>query len=82
MHGIEALVARRGEDANEVDGDLGVAERGRQRLGIADVGLDGLDLADAAERLQVVGEVWAAAPGHDAEPGAGERPDDVAPEEA
>ncbi len=81
VHGLEGLVAALGQDADEVHRHLGVAQGRGERGRVAHVGLDGLDLPDAAERLEVVGEVGAAATGHDAEPGPGEGAHDVASQE-
>ena len=82
VDGLEALAAALGQDADEVHRDLGVAQRRGERGGVAHVGLHGLDLTDAAERLEIVGEVGAAAAGPDAKARAGQRPDDVAPQKA
>jgi len=82
VHGLEGLAPAFAQDADEIDRHLGMAERRRERSGVADVGLHGLDLPDAAERHQVIGEIGAAAPGHHPEPGRGERPDHVPPEKA
>ena len=82
VHGLEGLVAGLGQDADEVHRHLGVAQGRGERGRVAHVGLDGMDLPHAAERLEVVGEVRAAATGHDAEPGPGEGTHDVAPQES
>ncbi len=57
LHGVEALAAALEQDAGEVDHHVGVARRGLDRARIAHVGLHGVDLADAAERLQMAGEI-------------------------
>ena len=52
---IEALAAAFLEQADQVDQHMGAARGGLDRGGIAQIGLDRVDLADAAERLQVEG---------------------------
>ena len=56
LHGVEGLRAALGEDADEIDGDVGVAHRGLDRGRVAQIGLHGVDLADLAERLQMPGQ--------------------------
>ena len=56
LHGVECLRAALGEDADEIDGDVGIAHRGLDRGRIAQIGLHGVDLADPAQRLQVTGQ--------------------------
>jgi len=53
LHGVEALAAALEQDADEIDHRIGVAHRGIDRARIAQVGLDGMDLADPAHRLQM-----------------------------
>jgi len=48
------------QDAHQIDDDIAAAHRSRDRRPIAHVGLDRVNLADAAERLQMTGEVRAA----------------------
>ena len=60
----------------------GVARRGLDRGGIAQIGLHGVDLADPAERLQVAGEFRPAHRHPDAVVALGQRAHDVAAEEA
>ena len=62
--------------------DVGVAHRGLDRAGVAHVGLHGVDLADPAERLQVAGEVRPAHRDADAVVALGQRPHQMAAEEA
>ena len=47
-------------DARDVDRHFGAIECGGDRARVTQVRLDGLDLPDAADRLQKKGEVWAA----------------------
>ena len=56
LHGVESLRAAFGENADQVDRDMGVAHRSLDGGGIAHIGLHGVDLADPAERLQMPGE--------------------------
>ena len=53
----EVLAAALLQDADEVDHRIGALDRGRDRIGIAQIGLHGMDLADHAERLQEAGEI-------------------------
>ena len=57
LHRIEALAAALEQDADQIDDDRGVAHRGLDRARIAQVRLHRMDLADAAERLQMAGEL-------------------------
>jgi len=50
--GVPAL----GKNADEIDGEVGIAHRGLDGGRIAQIGLHGVDLADLAERLQVPGQ--------------------------
>ncbi len=59
-HGVEALPAALEQDADKIDGNIGVAQRRRDRIRIAQIGLDRMDLADPAERLQKAGELGTA----------------------
>ena len=67
MHGLEGLPAAFAQHTDEIDDDLGVAQRGSERGPVADIGLDRLDLADAPQGLQVIGEIGATATGQDPE---------------
>jgi len=53
----EPLAAALEQDADQIHHHLGAAGGGLDRFGVAQVRLNGVDLADAAERLQVPGEV-------------------------
>ena len=57
LHGLEALLAALEQDADEVDHHVGAAHRGLDRSRIAKVRLHRVDLPDAAERLEMTGEV-------------------------
>ena len=56
LHRIEGLRAAFGQDADQIDGDVGIAHRGLDRSRVAQIGLHGVDLADLAERLQMPGQ--------------------------
>ena len=70
------------ENADEIDRGFGPAQRGGERIGIADIGLDGMDLADVAERLQMECEVGTPRGDADAPAVARQRPDDMPADEA
>ena len=53
LHGVKGLRAALGQNADEIDGDMRIAHRGRDRGRIAHIGLHGVDLTDLAERLQM-----------------------------
>ena len=57
LDGVEALPAALEQDADQIDQHIGVARRRLDRRRVAQIGLHRVDLADAAERLQVAGEV-------------------------
>jgi hypothetical protein len=57
VHGIETLPAALEQDADKIDDRVRTARRRLHRFGIAQIGLHGMDLADAAERLQVAREM-------------------------
>ena len=82
MHRIETLAAALEQDADQIDQHIGVARRGLDRSGIAHIGLHGVDLADAAERLQVAGEFGPAHRDADAVVALGQRAHHVAAEKA
>ena len=82
LHGVEALPPALEQDADQVDDDVGAAHRGFHRTGVPHVGLHRMDLADPAERLQVAGEVRPAHGDADAVMPLGQRPDQMAAEEA
>ena len=71
-----------GEDADQVDHGVGAGHRPVDRGAVAQVGLHRHDLADAAERLQMGGEVGPAAGGADAPAVPRQGAHDVAAEEA
>ncbi len=54
--GIEALAAAFGQEADQVDQHVGVAGGSLDRGRVAQIGLNGVNLADPAERLQVKGQ--------------------------
>src|SRR5580692_6615302 len=57
LHGLESLWARWRQDADEVDGDVSAAHRGLDGSRITQVGLNGVNLTDLAERLEVTGKL-------------------------
>ncbi len=79
-HRIEALAAVLEQDADQIDDDIGVVHRRRDRIRITQIGLHGVDLADAAHRLQMEGEIGAAHRDADAVAAVGERAHHVAAE--
>ena len=56
LHGVKGLRAALLEDADKIDGDMGIAHRGLDRGRVAQIGLHGVDLADPAKRLQMPGQ--------------------------
>src|SRR5262249_46704520 len=82
LHRLEALRAAFEQDADQVDDDVGLVDHRVDRAWVADVGLEGVDLADPAERLQMTGQFGAAHRDADAVVALGERPDHVPAEEA
>ena len=82
LHGVETLPSALEQDADQVDDDVGVAHGRFDGTGVPHIGLDGVDLPDPAERLQVPGEVRPAHRDADAVVALGQRPDQVAAEEA
>ena len=57
LDGVEALPAAFEQNADQVDHHVGIAHHRRDRLRVAHVGLHGMDLADAAKRLQMPAEL-------------------------
>jgi hypothetical protein len=53
MHGVEFLPAALGQDANQVDQHVGAACGRLDRAAMADIGLDRVNLADPANRLEM-----------------------------
>ena len=82
MHDVETLRAALIQDADEVDDDARSAHRGFDRARIAHIGLHGMDLADAAERLQEIGQFGPAHRNADAVAALGQRAHDMAAEKA
>ena len=82
LYRVKRLRAASGQDADQVDGDVGIAHRRLYRGGIAQIGLHGVDLADPAERLQVTGQFGPPHCHPDAEIALGQRPDHVSPQKA
>ena len=82
MDSVEALAAAFGQDADEVDQHVGVARRGIDRRRMAQVRLNGVDLAYPAKRLQETGEFGPAHRHPNAIMALGQRPDDMAAKEA
>jgi hypothetical protein len=68
---VETLRARRMQYANQIDGRLRIAQRMGDRLRMAHIRLDGMDLADIAKRLQMKCKIGTAR--GDADPPASDR---------
>ena len=82
LDGVETLAAFLKQDADQVDDGVGVAHRRFDQFGKAHIGLHGVDLPDAAERLQVPGQFRAAHRDPDPVIAVGQRPHDMAAEKA
>ena len=82
LHGVKGLRAALGQDADQIDGDMGIAHRGLDRGRVAQIGLHGVDLADPAERLQVPGQFRPPHRDPDAVIALGQRADHVSPQKA
>ena len=57
VDGVKALPPALEQKADQIDQHVGVARRGFHRWRVAEIGLHRMDLADAAERLQMVGQI-------------------------
>jgi hypothetical protein len=82
MDGIEALAAGFGEDRDQIDHRIGALDGAVDRPAIAEIGLDRMDPADAAARLEMAGEIGPAHGGADAPAALQERAHEMAAEEA
>ena len=82
LHRIEALPAALEQDADQVDDDVSVAHRSRNRLRIAQIGLHRVDLPDPAHRPQEAGELRPAHRDPDTVLPLRQRPHHMAAEEA
>ena len=82
VNGIEALPATLEQDADQVDQHMGVARRRFHRWRVAQIGLYGVDLADAAKRLQMIGKLGPAHRHADAVALPGKQAHQMAAEEA
>ena len=82
MDRIEALAPALGEDADEVDDGIGAVDGAIDRPAVADIGLDRLDPADRAERLEMAGEIRPADRGADAPAALQQRADHMTADEA
>ena len=89
-HGFRALVLNRlerlsaalGENADQIDHDAGAVGSGLHRGRIAHVGLDGVNLADPAQRLQMPCQFRAADADADAIVPSGQFPDHMPAQKA
>jgi hypothetical protein len=81
MHRLEILPALLALDARQIDRSVGADQRRGDRGGIAQVGLDRMDLADIAERLQEAGKIRPANGDADAPAAPRQRAHDIAPDE-
>ena len=79
---VEFLLARLVEDADEIDDGAGAGHRAFDRLPVADVGLNGMDLPHRPQRLQMAGQIGPAHGGAHAVAALGQRADHIAPDEA
>ena len=59
MNGVEFLRTARGKDADQIDDDFGVVDRGIDGRRIPQIGLDRHDLPNPPKRLQVPREIIA-----------------------
>ena len=82
MDHVETLGAAFIENPDQIDDNARPAHRGLDRARITHIGLHGMDLPDAAERLQEIGEFRSADGDADAVAALGERAHDMAAEEA
>ena len=82
LHGCKSLAAAFEQNSDKIDHDRGIARRGHHRIRITQVGLHGMDLADAAERLKVPGQVGAAHRDADAITALRQRAHDIAAEKS
>ena len=80
LDAVEVLAAGRVHDADQVDDMVGALDGAVDRPADADIGLDGHDLPDSAERLQMAGDVGPARRDADAVAALGERPHHAADE--
>ena len=78
--GVEALRAALEQNADQIDRDIGIAHRRRDRIRIAQIGLYRMDLADPAHRPQKAGKLRAAHRDADAVAAVGERTHHMAAE--
>ena len=82
VDGIERLPPGRIEDSDQIDHRMAALRRGRGRCGITQIGLYAMDLADAAERLQMAGQVRPADGRPDPVSGPRESPDHMTAEKS
>ena len=82
LHRLEALLAALEQDADQVDHHVGAAHRRLDRVRVAQVRLHGVDLPDAADRLEVKREIRPAHGGAHAVALARQRPHHMAAEKA
>ena len=82
LHMIEALASALEQDADQIDDHGGVTHRAFDRARIAHIGLHRMNLADAAERLQMAGKFRPPHGDADAVAPFGERTHDMAAEKA
>ncbi len=81
LNRVKALSAALGENANQVHDDAGAAGGCLNRRRVADIGLNGVNLADFSQRLEVSGQFRAADAHPDAVIALGERANHVPAEE-
>jgi hypothetical protein len=81
VHGGKPLAPALEQDSDKIDDHVAAVGGVLHRFGVAQVGLNRMDLAHAAERLQVSGQIGAAHPDPDAIAALGERAHQMAAEE-
>ena len=79
---VESLLAGREQDADEIDDRVCPLRGGKKRVGIAHIGLDGVDLPDPAKRLEMAGKLRTPDRHPHARAGLGDGADHVAADEA
>ena len=82
MHCLEILAAGFGENADEIDDGLRTVKRPRHRSRVAQIGLNRMDLADAAGGLQMESEIGTASANPDAPAALGKLAHDLPADEA
>ncbi len=82
LHRLEGLLAGGEQDADQIDDRVGAARGGKKRVGVAHIRLHGVDLADAAERLEMAGKFGTPHRHPHARAGLGDGADEMAADKA